>query len=106
MATAEIKVKASLDKSSFESGINSMKGAAASSHARYFSGSLALSGGVRGICSATGCWACGAGLAFWLGMAAMAIIFTAITGLIALFVKRTVKAGREGIEISDQGDAQ
>ncbi len=45
-----------------------------------------------------------AGLAFWLGMAAMAIIFTAITGLIALFVKRTVKAGRDGIEISDQGE--
>jgi len=39
--------------------------------------------------------------AFWLGMSAMAIIFTCITGFIALFVKRTVKVGREGVEITD-----
>jgi hypothetical protein len=41
--------------------------------------------------------------AFWLGMAAMGIIFTCITGFIALFVKRTVKVGKDGIEVSDQG---
>jgi hypothetical protein len=44
--------------------------------------------------------------AFWLGMAAMGIIFTCITGFIALFVKRTVRVGRDGIEVSDQGEAE
>ena len=42
---------------------------------------------------------------FWLGMAGMTYMLVSNTGLIALFVKRTVKAGREGIEISDQGEA-
>ena len=42
-----------------------------------------------------------ANYAFWLGMAAHAQIIIGITGLLALLVKRTVKAGRDGIEISD-----
>lgn len=41
------------------------------------------------------------GLAFWMGMAAMAIIFTCITGLIAMFVKRTVEVSRDGIKVTD-----
>ena len=41
------------------------------------------------------------GLAFWMGMAAMAIIFTCITGLIAMFVKRTVEVSRGGIKVTD-----
>lgn len=43
-------------------------------------------------------------LAFWLGLAAHAQIFVGITGLIALFVKRSVKVGREGIEITDSAE--
>lgn len=46
------------------------------------------------------------GLAFWLGMAAMAIIFTCITGFIALFVKRTVSVTRDGVTIDDKGGEQ
>jgi len=39
--------------------------------------------------------------AFWLGIAAHVQIIVGITGLLALLVKRTVKAGRDGIEITD-----
>lgn len=41
------------------------------------------------------------GLAFWMGMAAMAIIFTCITGLIAMFVKRTISVTRDGVSVTD-----
>lgn len=41
------------------------------------------------------------GLSFWLGMAAMAIIFTCLTGLIALFVKRTISVSRDGVSVTD-----
>lgn len=41
---------------------------------------------------------------FWLGMAGHAQILVGLTGLAALFVKRTVKVGREGIEITDSAE--
>ena len=40
-------------------------------------------------------------LAFYLALAAHAQILIGMTALAALFVKRTVKAGRDGVEISD-----
>lgn len=40
-------------------------------------------------------------LAFYLALAAHAQILVGMTALAALFVKRTVKAGRDGVEISD-----
>lgn len=41
---------------------------------------------------------------FWLAIAAHAQILVGITALGALLVKRTVKIGREGVEVSDQGE--
>lgn len=43
---------------------------------------------------------------FYLGLAAHAQVFAALAAIGALLVKRTIKAGRDGIEISDQGDAK
>ena len=45
-----------------------------------------------------------AGLSFWLAMAAHVQILVGMTGFGALLYKRTIKAGRDGVEISDQGD--
>jgi hypothetical protein len=42
-------------------------------------------------------------LSFWLALAAHAQILVGMTALSALLVRRTVKAGRDGIEISDAG---
>ena len=42
---------------------------------------------------------------FWLAMAAHAQILVGITALGALLVKRTVKIGKEGVEVSDQSEA-
>lgn len=39
--------------------------------------------------------------AFYLALAAHAQIIVGMTALAALFVKRTIKAGRDGVEISD-----
>lgn len=47
-----------------------------------------------------------AGLSFWLALAAHAQVAICLTGLIALLVKRKVKASRDGIEIEDEGDAE
>jgi len=38
---------------------------------------------------------------FWLGLAAHFHILVGLTGLLALLVKRSIKATREGIEITD-----
>ena len=40
-------------------------------------------------------------LSFWLAIAAHVQILVGLTGLIALFVKRSFKVGRDGVEISD-----
>ena len=45
-------------------------------------------------------------LAFWLALAAHAQILVGMTALSALLVRRTVKAGRDGIEITDNGGEQ
>lgn len=45
------------------------------------------------------------GHAFYLALAAHAQVFVVLFAIGALLVRRTVKAGREGIEISDQGEA-
>lgn len=45
-----------------------------------------------------------AGLSFWLAMAAHVQVLVGMTGFGALLYKRTIKAGRDGVEISDQGD--
>jgi hypothetical protein len=45
------------------------------------------------------------GLSFWLAMAAHVQIIVGMTGFGALLYKRTIKAGRDGVEISDQGDS-
>lgn len=42
-----------------------------------------------------------AGFSFWLALAAHAQILVAMTALSALLVRRTVRAGRDGVEISD-----
>lgn len=42
---------------------------------------------------------------FWLAMAAHAQIMLGLTALAALFVKRGLKVGKDGIEITDQADA-
>jgi len=39
--------------------------------------------------------------AFWLGLAALALVAIVLTGFAGLIVRRTVKVGREGLEISD-----
>ena len=44
-----------------------------------------------------------AGLSFWLAMAAHVQVLVGMTGFGALLYKRTIKAGRDGVEISDQG---
>lgn len=41
---------------------------------------------------------------FWLAIAAHAQILVVLTGFIGMFIKRHIKAGREGIEISDHGE--
>jgi hypothetical protein len=40
-------------------------------------------------------------LSFWLALAAHAQILVGLTMFGALFVRRTIKVGREGIELSD-----
>lgn len=42
---------------------------------------------------------------FYLALAAHAQIMLGLTGFTALFVRRTIKAGKDGIEITDQPDA-
>ena len=44
------------------------------------------------------------GLSFWLAMAAHVQIIVGMTGFGALLYKRTIKAGRDGVEISDQAE--
>ena len=44
-----------------------------------------------------------ASYSFYLALAAHAQIMLGLTAFTALFVKRNIKAGRDGIEISDQG---
>jgi hypothetical protein len=44
------------------------------------------------------------GLSFWLAMAAHVQIMLGLTGFTALFVKRTIKAGKDGVEIEDKDD--
>lgn len=49
------------------------------------------------------------GLSFWLALAAHAQVFVVLTGLAALLIKRTVRVGRDGVEIEDRdhpGDSQ
>lgn len=43
--------------------------------------------------------------AFYLALAAHVQVLATISAIGALLVKRTIKAGRDGVEISDQGDA-
>lgn len=42
--------------------------------------------------------------AFWLGMAAHLHVLLGLTAFAAMLVKRSIKAGREGIEIVDETD--
>lgn len=42
---------------------------------------------------------------FWLAIAAHAQILVGMTGLIAMFVKRHIKVGRDGVEVSDHADS-
>lgn len=42
----------------------------------------------------------------YLALAAHAQILVGLTALSALFVRRTIKAGRDGVEISDHGETQ
>lgn len=42
---------------------------------------------------------------FYLALAAHAQIMLGLTGFTALFVKRSIKAGKDGIEITDTGAA-
>jgi len=42
-----------------------------------------------------------ADLAFWLGMAAMGLIGVVLTGFAGLVVKRTLRIGRDGLEVAD-----
>jgi hypothetical protein len=46
-----------------------------------------------------------AGLSFWLALAAHAQIMVGLTGLIALFVKRSISVTRDGISVTDAGEA-
>lgn len=43
------------------------------------------------------------GFIFWLGLVAHIQIFSIMCGFIALLVKRRIYAGKQGIEIADQG---
>lgn len=45
-------------------------------------------------------------LSFWLAIAAHAQILIGMGALGALLVRRTIKAGKDGIEISDHGEAK
>jgi hypothetical protein len=47
-----------------------------------------------------------AGLAFWLGLAAHGQIALGLGVFGAQFVRRTIKAGRDGIEITDGENVQ
>lgn len=66
----------------------------------------ALMGGcaVFTIFAAVGVWLVSgnATYSFYLALAAHAQLLVGMTGLTALLVKRTIRAGRDGIEISDQ----
>jgi hypothetical protein len=42
-----------------------------------------------------------AGLSFWLALAAHAQIMVGITGFIALFVKRSIHVGKDGVSVDD-----
>lgn len=44
-----------------------------------------------------------AAYSFYLALAAHAQIMLGLTGFTALFVKRSIKAGKDGIEITDTG---
>lgn len=44
--------------------------------------------------------------AFGLGLAAHGGLAIILSGFVALFVKRNIKLGRDGIEVSDQSDAK
>lgn len=44
------------------------------------------------------------GYTFWLGLAAHGQIAFILTGFIALFVRRRLKAGKDGIEVEDIDD--
>lgn len=46
-----------------------------------------------------------AGLSFWLAIAAHVQIMLGLTGFTALFVKRSISAGKDGVKIEDRGDA-
>lgn len=39
---------------------------------------------------------------FWLGIAAHVQIFVGLASFSALYIKRTIKAGKDGVEISDK----
>ena len=43
-------------------------------------------------------------LSFWLALAAHVQILVGMTGLIALFVKRSIRLNRDGVEIVDSGE--
>jgi hypothetical protein len=43
---------------------------------------------------------------FYLALAAHAQVLAALSAIGALLVKRTIRAGKDGVEISDQGDAK
>lgn len=49
-----------------------------------------------------------AGFSFWLALAAHAQVFVVLSGLAALLIKRTLRVGRDGIEIDDKhtGDGE
>jgi hypothetical protein len=47
-----------------------------------------------------------AAYAFYLGLSAMALIGIVLTGFAGLLIKRTIRIGRDGFEVSDQGGGQ
>lgn len=59
--------------------------------------------GVMTIFAAVGVWLASGNVtySFYLALAAHAQILLGLTAFTALFVRRTIKAGRDGIEISD-----
>lgn len=44
------------------------------------------------------------GLSFWLAIAAHVQIMLGLTGFTALFVKRSISAGKDGVKIEDKDD--
>lgn len=64
---------------------------------------IVLGCAVMTLFAAVGVWLVrgNAGLSFWLAMAAHAQILLGMGALGALLVKRTVRVGRDGVEISD-----